>query len=141
MDRHHHAQKSVDGFEFFTNQPQRDVVETSTAILLRNADAQKIQSCHLLQYRRIEKLFLIPFLDMRRNFFLRKLTHRLHERLVVFRQFKIDHLLTLSSRVLKMTGHLTEAHRKAQKGSIITYPFLVTHLCNLWLFVAILRDM
>jgi hypothetical protein len=52
---------------------------------------------------------------MRRNFLLRKLAHRLHECLMVFSQFKIDHLLTLSDWALKMTGHLTEAHWKAQK--------------------------
>jgi len=52
---------------------------------------------------------------MRRHFPLRKLAYRLHQRLVIISQFKIDHLLTLSDRVVKMTGHLTEAHQKAQK--------------------------
>jgi hypothetical protein len=30
-------------------------------------------------------------------------------------------LLTLSDKVLKMTGHLTERHKKAQKEQIISY--------------------
>jgi hypothetical protein len=40
----------------------------------------------------------------------------LHERLVIFSQFKIDHLLTLSDRVLKMTGHLTGLHSNVQRA-------------------------
>src|SRR6185369_15192186 len=80
-----------------------------------DANAEQVQGGHLLQYGRIKLLFLIPFLDMRRDFLLCKLAHRLHERLVIFSQFKIDHVLTLSDRVLKMTGHLTEGHKKAQK--------------------------
>jgi hypothetical protein len=42
---------------------------------------------------------------VRRYFVLRKLSHRLHERLVIFGQFEINHFITLFSRVLKMTGH------------------------------------
>jgi hypothetical protein len=61
-------------------------------------------------------LFLIPFFYVRRNLFLRKLPHRLHERLVIIGQFKIDHYVTLFSRLLKMTGHLTEGRKKAQKA-------------------------
>jgi len=34
----------------------------------------------------------------------------LYERLVIFIQFKINHLLILSSLVLKMTAHLTQGH-------------------------------
>src|SRR6185369_8237089 len=103
-----------------------------------DANAEQVQGGHLLQYGRIKLLFLIPFLDMRRDFLLRKLAHRLHERLVIFSQFKIDHVLTLSDRVLKMTGHLTEGHIKAQKPEKQLHS---CHLCNLCLFVAILRDM
>src|ERR1044072_5925577 len=113
MDRHDDAQKSIDSFEYLTHESQRDAIETSAAVLLGNADAEQIQRRHLLQYGRIKLLFLIPFLDMRRNFLLRKLAHRLHERLVIISQFKIDHVLTLSDRVLKMTGHLTEGQKKA----------------------------
>jgi len=54
---------------------------------------------------------------------------------VIFGQFKINHLITLSSRVLKMTGHLTGAHKKAQKAQ----NHLAAKLCIFRMFVAILR--
>jgi hypothetical protein len=59
----------------------------------------------------------------------------LHKCLVVFGQFKLNHLITLSSRLIKMTGHLTGAHKKAQKAQ----NHLAGQLCIFFLFVAILR--
>src|SRR6185369_8581842 len=73
-------------------------------------------------------LLLIPLFDMRRNFFLRKLAHGLHQRLVIIGQFKIDHLLTLFSSVVKMTGHLTQVETAMSKSSIHTLRRLS---CNL----------
>src|SRR6185503_9769974 len=108
-------QKGVNRFELFAHESERDVVETSAAVLLRNADSQKVKLGHLLQYRRVKLLLFIPFLDVRRNFLLRKLAHCLHEGLVIFGQFKIDHLITLSSSVLKMTGHLTQVETRMSK--------------------------
>src|SRR5215207_5183875 len=74
-------------------------------------------------------LLLIPFLDMRRHFILRKLAHGLHKRLVIFSQFEFDHFLTLSNRVLKMTAHLTESKLQCANCAIHR---LRRYLCNLW---------
>jgi hypothetical protein len=46
---------------------------------------------------------------------LRKLPHGLHQRLMVLSQFKINHFITLFSRVLKMTGHLTQVESAMSK--------------------------
>jgi hypothetical protein len=46
---HDDAQTGVNGFEFFADQPQRDVIEPCAAILFRDADAQYVKLSHLVQ--------------------------------------------------------------------------------------------
>src|SRR5687768_9750664 len=115
MYRHNHAHERVDRFQFLTHEPERDIVETRTAVLLRNADTEQVELRHLAQHGRLELLFLVPLLDKWRDLFLRKFTYRLHQRLVIFGQFKIDHFTTLFISVLKMTGHLTQVETPMSK--------------------------
>src|SRR2546422_1306817 len=91
MHRHCDAQKRINRFEFFANKAERDVIEAGAAILFGDADAQQIQLSHLVKDRTLEVLFLVPLFDVRRNLSLRKLAHRLDQRLVIFSQLEIDH--------------------------------------------------
>ena len=95
MHRHRDAQKGVDGLEFFTHQAQRNVVKAGAAVFFRYAHAQQVQGGHLFEDPALEMLFLVPFLDVRGDFFLRKLPHGLNQRLVFFGQFELDHVCSL----------------------------------------------
>ena len=50
MDRHDDAQKGVDCFELLAYQTQRDVIESSTAVLFGNAHTEQVQGSHVLQH-------------------------------------------------------------------------------------------
>ena len=91
MHRHHDTHKRVDSFQLFADQTERDVIEAGAAILLRNADAEQIQLAHLLQHFRMKFLLLVPFFDIRRHLFLRKLAHGLHQRFMIFSQLEFNH--------------------------------------------------
>src|SRR6476620_5045457 len=91
MDRHHNTQERIDGFQLFTPQSQRNVVKTSASVFLWNTNSQQVEFCHLSQNGGVKLLLLIPLLDVRRDFFLRKFPDGLHQRLVVVSQFEINH--------------------------------------------------
>ncbi len=100
MDRHDDAQKSVDCFQLFANQAERNVVKAGAAVLFRNADAQQIQLAHFLQNFGMKLLRFVPLFDEGCDFFLRKLADGLHQGFVVFSQLKFNHWdLSLEFRV------------------------------------------
>ncbi len=91
MHRHCDAQKSIDRFEFFANQAQRNVVEARAAIIFGNANTEQIQLGHLVEDRPLKVLLLVPFFDVGRDFFLGKFAHSLDQSFVVVGKLKIDH--------------------------------------------------
>src|SRR2546423_5433183 len=91
MYGHRDAQRRVHCFEFCANKAHRNVIKAGAAILFGNAHAEQIQLGHLAENLAMGLLLFVPFLDVRRNFFLRKLAHGLHQRLVVVIKLKFDH--------------------------------------------------
>jgi hypothetical protein len=77
VHRHRDAQEGIDRFQFFADKTQRDVIESRTAVLFGDAYAEQTELGHLLENFRMGFLLLVPFLDVRRDFFLRKLAHGL----------------------------------------------------------------
>src|SRR5436190_17516799 len=119
MHRHYDAQERVNRLQLLRYKTERNVIKTGAAVLLGNANAEQIQLRHLAQHSRVEVLLLVPLLDEGRHFLLRKLPHGLYQCLVIFRQFKIDHLLTLFNSVLKMTAHLTQVETAMSKHPLL----------------------
>ena len=84
MHRHDHAQGRIGAFQFFADQPQRDVVEALPAVAHRDADAEDAQFRHARQKGRIHLLLAIPFADDRDDFFGGEIAHHLLCLLVFF---------------------------------------------------------
>src|SRR5204863_7199664 len=73
---------------------QRNVIKARAAILFGDAHPEQVQFSHLREDFAMAFLLLVPFLDVRRNFFLRKLAHSLHQRVVVVGKLTFDHILS-----------------------------------------------
>jgi len=101
----HHAQEAVHALEFFTQHGKCEVVHARTAVFGGEADAQKAQFAHFFDQWSNMRAVLRPFAvfgaaavpgtDVRGDFALGELTHRLTQHVV----FLVEEHIVISSEI------------------------------------------
>ena len=73
MNAHHHGDGRVDGRDLLERDEIREHVEPETVILLRQQHSEEAQLAELGDHARVEMLFAIPLVDVRRDLAFREL--------------------------------------------------------------------